>query len=285
MKFANNVDLSKHELQNAVFQNLSGFPANPKNGQVFYHTGDNTVYFYDGSGWEDTKGQLTPAQIKTLYESNADTNAFTDALVSKLAGIENGATADLTGPEIAALYEALSNTNKFTDAEKTKLAGLESSKFLGTYTTLSALQSTHPSPVAGSYGDVDAGISSDVQRYIWDSDDNQYVQQSSGGGETAASVKTKYESNPDTNALTDALLSKLNALLEPYTATINGDDSATTFNLTHNLGTRFISVTVRDDTTNEEVLVDNVANGDNTCQIIFGTAPASGTNYKVIVRK
>lgn len=37
---------------------------------------------------------IAPAAIKTAYESNADTNAFTDAEQTKLAGIEAGAKAD-----------------------------------------------------------------------------------------------------------------------------------------------------------------------------------------------
>lgn len=41
---------------------------------------------------------------------------------SKLAGIENGATADQTGSEIKSLYESEPDTNAFTDAEKTKLS-------------------------------------------------------------------------------------------------------------------------------------------------------------------
>ncbi len=42
----------------------------------------------------------TPAETKTLYESNADTNAFTDAEKSKLAGIESGAAADQNAAEV-----------------------------------------------------------------------------------------------------------------------------------------------------------------------------------------
>lgn len=44
---------------------------------------------------------------------------------SKLDGIEAGATADQTGAEIKSLYEAQANTNAYTDAEKSKLAGIE----------------------------------------------------------------------------------------------------------------------------------------------------------------
>lgn len=67
----------------------------------------------------------TDAEIKTAYENNADTNAFTDAEKAALALIEASATADQTGAEIKALYEAESNTNAFTDAEQTLLASIE----------------------------------------------------------------------------------------------------------------------------------------------------------------
>lgn len=70
--------------------------------------------------------QLTASEVKALYESNPDTNPFTDAEQTKLAGIESGATGDQTGAEIKALYEAEPDTNAFTDAEQIKLASIES---------------------------------------------------------------------------------------------------------------------------------------------------------------
>jgi len=44
---------------------------------------------------------------------------------TKLDGIEAGATADQTAAEIKTAYESNANTNAFTDAEQTKLAGIE----------------------------------------------------------------------------------------------------------------------------------------------------------------
>lgn len=44
---------------------------------------------------------------------------------TKLDGVEAGATADQTGAEIKTAYEAEANTNAFTDAEQTKLSGIE----------------------------------------------------------------------------------------------------------------------------------------------------------------
>lgn len=66
-----------------------------------------------------------------------------------------------------------------------------------------------------------------------------------------------------------------------YSATI-GDGSATTITLTHNLNTQDVSVSVRESTGNAGVLVDWVANGVNTVQLTFGTAPTSG-QYRATV--
>lgn len=68
----------------------------------------------------------TPASIKTKYESNGDTNAFTTTEKNKLAGIEFNATADQTPEEIKAAYEFNADTEAFTTSEKGKLGGIES---------------------------------------------------------------------------------------------------------------------------------------------------------------
>ena len=58
---------------------------------------------------------LTDAEIKTQYENNADTNAFTDAEKTKLAGIEEGAEVNDTKPEI------LTKLGTLSDSEQTGL--------------------------------------------------------------------------------------------------------------------------------------------------------------------
>jgi hypothetical protein len=78
----------------------------------------------------------TAGEIKTLYESNADTNAFTDAQLNKLNGIESGAevnTVDSVNTQTGAVVldaddiSDAATTNKFTtQAEIDKLAGIES---------------------------------------------------------------------------------------------------------------------------------------------------------------
>ena len=103
------------------------------------------------------------------------------------------------------------STNDYTTAEKTKLAGLESSHFKGEYTSVTALNAV--AGAAGDYAYVDAGSGQDVTAYVWDTSNSKWVEQKGvTTAETSATVKSKYEANADTNAFTDALLTKLNGI-------------------------------------------------------------------------
>lgn len=79
-----------------------------------FEVGDQVIW--DGSTFvhqpKDTT--LTDAEVKTAYENNADTNAFTDAEQSKLSGIEAGADVTDTANVTAA--------GALMDSEVTNLA-------------------------------------------------------------------------------------------------------------------------------------------------------------------
>lgn len=62
-----------------------------------------------------------------------------------------------------------------------------------------------------------------------------------------------------------------------------GDGTATTLTLTHNLNTQDVAVSVREVATNAGVLVDWVANGVNTVQLTFATAPSVGQYRATVV--
>lgn len=82
-------------------------------------TGDMNTSTYDPTsvaGDAFDMGNMVESATKKIFTSTERT---------KLTGIETAATADQTGAEIKTLYEAEADTNAFTDAEKTKLAGIE----------------------------------------------------------------------------------------------------------------------------------------------------------------
>lgn len=53
MKHLSHLNLNKNELQNAVIQPLASAPSSPVEGQIYYNTGDDTVYVYANGGWLD----------------------------------------------------------------------------------------------------------------------------------------------------------------------------------------------------------------------------------------
>ena len=204
-----NIPLSPNHNRIAVYDVDIWSYIEPEDRFVVFNTeNDSLMYFNEANA--EWVALISPEAIKEAYEENADTNAFTDTEKTKLAGVENNATADMSAAEIKAAYESNLNTNVFTDAEKAKLGGLSSSRFLGVYPTLSNLRAAHSAPPAGSFAYVDAGANVDIVSYIWDANDTKYVPQASGNTqETPESVKAKYEANDDTNAFTDAEKAKL----------------------------------------------------------------------------
>ena len=119
---------------------------------------------------EGATADQTDAEIRTAVGNASDSNIFTDALKSKLDAIEANATQDQTAGEIRTLVESASDSNVFTDADHTKLNNIE------------------------------ANATAD---------------------QTNAEIKTAYEANSDTNAFTDAEKTKL--------ANISAGAGATTF--------------------------------------------------------
>jgi len=71
-------------------------------------------------------------------------------------------------------------------------------------------------------------------------------------------------------------------ILKKYSANITGDASASSFTITHNLGSRDVIIQVYDNSTYDEVMVDITRATTNTATIAFAKAPASGKVYRVV---
>ncbi len=175
--------------------------------------------------WVESNGGITlpsDAEIKTAYENNTDTNAFTDAEKAKLSGIEDSATIGGTAPtgtEIKALYEGNANTNAFTDIQKDKLDGIEEN----------ATADQTDEEIKSAYeNNADTNAYTDAERTKLASIE---VGATAGNGDgtapTDAEIKAAYERNDDTNVLTDdekVALIKLVDIEENATADQTGEE-------------------------------------------------------------
>ena len=71
-------------------------------------------------------------------------------------------------------------------------------------------------------------------------------------------------------------------ILKKYAADMTGNANATSFDITHNLGSRDITIQVYDATTYEEVIVDITRKSTTVATIAFANAPANGKKYRVV---
>ena len=134
------------------------------------------------------------AEIVAAVEAGTDSNTFTDADHSKLDAIEASATADQTAGEIKTAYESNACTNALTDAlsaeitANTAKTGISSGQ--ASAITANTAKISYCSTASTKLGTIEGSATAD---------------------QTAGEIKTAYESNACTNALTDALSAEITA--------------------------------------------------------------------------
>lgn len=119
MKFYNNFDLNKNEIQNFRVQNLAAAPSNPVIGQHYYNTTDNTEYVWNGTKWIDALSQGDYTFTDGIVESNR-TVQLTAATIESIGGVIIGSNIDVEAGVISVKDASTSNKGLIeiaTDAE------------------------------------------------------------------------------------------------------------------------------------------------------------------------
>jgi hypothetical protein len=156
----------------------------------------------------------TDAEIRTAVESATDSNVFSDADHTKLNAIEASATADQSNAEIKAAVEAATDSNTFTDADHSKLDAIEASATADQTngeikTAYEANACTNALTCALS-----AEITANTAKISYCSTASTKlgtIEGSATADQSNGEIKTAYEANSDTNALTDALSAEITA--------------------------------------------------------------------------
>lgn len=129
------------------------------------------------------------------------------------------------------------STEDYTTSEKNKLASIDATHYLAPLQTTVQLSAL---PQAGISDKARVYVENDLSDYFYDATavsgdiapDDQvggigFWRKVAVGGETAVSIMTKYESNADRNAFTNALKSKLDSITEIFTTALKTNyDSA-----------------------------------------------------------
>lgn len=71
--------------------------------------------------------------------------------------------------------------------------------------------------------------------------------------------------------------------IHKYIGTCTGDGTTTTFTINHGLGTKDVVINIYNETDSEDIIADIVRTSTSAINVIFAEAPASGTNYKVVI--
>jgi len=101
IKYLNNLDLNKNQLQNAVIQVLASAPSSPVAGQIYYNSSDNFVYYYNGSAWTSFSGDLESISSTTANQLTVGTGTGPNATLAIItATVANSGTALATGDQI-----------------------------------------------------------------------------------------------------------------------------------------------------------------------------------------
>ena len=101
IKYLNNLDLNKNQLQNAVIQVLGTAPSNPVSGQIYYNSSDNYVYYYNGTAWTSFAGDIEEITTSTANQLTVTNGSGPIAQLAVItATVANNGTALATGDQI-----------------------------------------------------------------------------------------------------------------------------------------------------------------------------------------
>lgn len=101
MNYFNNINLNQNELQKAVMHPLAQAPLDPKQGQMYFNTGNKKLYYYDSTKWV----ALNDIDLSNYVTTTQLNNGLNEKLDKKT-----------TYGSVTQVYAVQGNTQKMIDA-------------------------------------------------------------------------------------------------------------------------------------------------------------------------
>jgi hypothetical protein len=318
-KFLVSIDLNKNELLNARIQNLGAAPSSPVSGQVYYNTGDNILYFWNGTEWISTSGSLeviTDAIGSYVEGGIGLTKVFNDSTNVTTIDLDNTAvTAGTYGSITKVPTFTVDQQGRLTSASEANLVIPLSTQTTGDYvaTIVGTPNEVTVSPNSGHNAAVTIGLPDDVEitgnlqvggnlnvigtvnsvnTTQINIEDNKVKLNSkfTGAPTTDAGIVVERGTETDVEILWNETSDKwtltnngtnYHAIARKYAETLGS--SATSYTVTHNLATTDVTVQIFEAATPfAQVEADVQRSTANAVVINFASAPAAG-EYRVVV--
>jgi len=314
IKYLNNLDLNKNQLQQAVIQTASSDPSSPVAGQIYYNTTDNVLKFYNGTAFVSAGGDLTAITSATAGQLTiANGTGPIPTLTVVTGAVANAGTALATGDQIYdfvttginARIQNVTNptgaqdaaTKAYVDTVATGLleykgaynASTNSPALTGGSNIASDKGDTYTVTADGSFlgeqvriGDliiVEVAIAASSTPALASFTIVQSnVDLATAAATSGATVKgiSGYDSN--NFSVTSGFVS-----LKKFSASI-GDGSNTSYTVNHALGSRDVIVQLYDNSSYDTVIADVVRTDTNNVTISFTVAPSTN-DVRVLIQK
>ena len=318
-KFLVSIDLNKNELLNARIQNLGTAPSSPVSGQIYYNTGDNILYFWNGTEWISTSGSLeviTDA-IGLYVEGGVGlTKVFNDATNVTTINLDDTAvTAGTYGSITKVPTFTVDQQGRLTSASDTNLVIPLDTQTTGDYvaTIVGTENEVTVSPNSGHNAAVTIGLPDNVEitgnlqvggnlnvigtvnsvnTTQINIEDNKVKLNSgfTGTPTTDAGIVVERGTSTDTEILWNEISvtwtltnngTNYHAIARKYSETLGA--SATSYTITHNLETTDVTVQIFEVATPfAQVEADVLRSNANYVVVNFASAPTAG-EYRVVV--
>ena len=318
LSYLTDINLNKNELQNAVIQKLGTDPSSGQTaGCIIYNTTSNQLKVYDGSAWTNVGGDITGVNITAgtglsgtvNTTSGQHTQTINLANTAVTAGSYGSATAipvltvDAQGRITAASTAGITTTLTVDGDSTTQDVALATDdlKIIGTANEIETAvtkSGTDVSLTIGLPSDVTIGndltVLGDLQVTGTTTTNNVETVSTSNGVIFEGNVADANEVTllagtvtadrtitlPDATG-TVALTSDITG--RTYATSI-GDGSATSYTVTHNLGSQDVIVQLYDVSSLDTVFADVVRTSTSVVTIDFSSAPTAN-DIRVLVTK